>query len=779
MKVLTMNGHSNVQRFKNTKNDYIKPRFLSNTTQHKKVESNTKNVGYSGGYRIPNLNYDWTRGDLKAPGLNNLGNTCFMNSVCQCMTYTLGLTNQMIDSSNDGHRKVCTNKKNGFCGACFWENHIKSVWKLKGALSPNLLFKNLRIINSAQRPGRQHDAHEFYINFQDNIEKAYDLDINQMKKINPSLNLENPIKKIFLGFMVSQIKCMKCGYCSNTKEPFYDIGIDIQSNNLSQNQKNYFQVETLSGSNKYNCSGCKNKVNAEKRYYIKDFPNNLVIHFKRFDMYARKVTKPVTYPSLINFSEFAFPEDKVNKQDHQNYELYGVVVHIGGTLNGGHYIAYCKSPDNNWYLCDDSRVANASNNGISSGAYMLYYRKVQRVSKTDIKLTELTSNTPSRKTSEVLQNTTSTNSRKPSKDNINVEIKKKVNPYHKARKESAEEKLDENYKPKSDSWITTDSLLQKRKAGLTGINKERYEAQLEKNKEKIELEKKITKFDKTKYPNWATLSKEEKKKLRKKDAKGQKKLELKKDRKRLKQDHWASKQDDKVIVSQAFNPKKITFQKEFVDDVKSSFSLFDQKIAMKNTTNKSLFPIFKQPEVTSNDQEPGLFKSKSMMFEQKIAQQPKTEQFENSKSKKITKASKRKIIEHLKKSQKFLEKVFDKLKNKVNLNSGESHSKILIKLKKLKENLKKRQLSRRTKNSKKALQNSKYDNDNQKNGENSGQNGDVIEKTQRKNSAEKGFKDQKNFQGKQGSSEVVTLTRTISSNIDSRKTTSAIETGYY
>ena len=98
--------------------------------------------------------------------------------------------------------------------------------------------------------------------------------------------------------MVSQIKCMKCGYCSNNKEPFYDIGIDIsKSNNLSQALKNYFEVETLSGNNKYNCSGCKNKVNAEKRYYIKDFPNNLVIHFKRFDYMSRKINKPVHYPS--------------------------------------------------------------------------------------------------------------------------------------------------------------------------------------------------------------------------------------------------------------------------------------------------------------------------------------------------------------------------------------------------------------------------------------------------------------------------------------------------
>jgi hypothetical protein len=64
--------------------------------------------------------------------------------------------------------------------------------------------------------------------------------------------------------------------------------------------------------------------------------------------------------------------------NHQNiflYELYGVVIHHGGTLNGGHYTALAKNPRAEWYMFDDSRVQRTGCGGKAGGAYMLFYRK--------------------------------------------------------------------------------------------------------------------------------------------------------------------------------------------------------------------------------------------------------------------------------------------------------------------------------------------------------------------------------------------------------------------
>lgn len=55
------------------------------------------------------------------------------------------------------------------------------------------------------------------------------------------------------------------------------------------------------------------------------------------------------------------------------YDLYGVSNHYG-TMDGGHYTAYCKSPDKQvWYKFDDHEVYEHT--GIKThAAYLLFYQ---------------------------------------------------------------------------------------------------------------------------------------------------------------------------------------------------------------------------------------------------------------------------------------------------------------------------------------------------------------------------------------------------------------------
>ena len=50
------------------------------------------------------------------------------------------------------------------------------------------------------------------------------------------------------------------------------------------------------------------------------------------------------------------------------YECLGVAVHIGDTINSGHYVAYIKR-GSNWYLCDDRNVKPVSYNQVQNGVY--------------------------------------------------------------------------------------------------------------------------------------------------------------------------------------------------------------------------------------------------------------------------------------------------------------------------------------------------------------------------------------------------------------------------
>ena len=57
-----------------------------------------------------------------------------------------------------------------------------------------------------------------------------------------------------------------------------------------------------------------------------------------------------------------------------SYELYGVVNHYG-TLEGGHYVAYCKNDQKNrWFKYDDHEVTELSTADVKShAAYLLFY----------------------------------------------------------------------------------------------------------------------------------------------------------------------------------------------------------------------------------------------------------------------------------------------------------------------------------------------------------------------------------------------------------------------
>ena len=54
--------------------------------------------------------------------------------------------------------------------------------------------------------------------------------------------------------------------------------------------------------------------------------------------------------------------------DLPGYECLGVAVHIGDTINSGHYVAYIKR-GSNWYLCDDRNVKPVSYNQVQNGVY--------------------------------------------------------------------------------------------------------------------------------------------------------------------------------------------------------------------------------------------------------------------------------------------------------------------------------------------------------------------------------------------------------------------------
>ena len=90
----------------------------------------------------------------------------------------------------------------------------------------------------------------------------------------------------------------------------------------------------------------------------------------------RKIKNFVKYPLKLNLSAYS---------NDSEYELYGVLIHEGFSVNCGHYYSYIKGFDNKWYCMNDSLVSFVSESNIlKQNPYILFYKKIIKKSFKDI-----------------------------------------------------------------------------------------------------------------------------------------------------------------------------------------------------------------------------------------------------------------------------------------------------------------------------------------------------------------------------------------------------------
>lgn len=261
-----------------------------------------------------------------------------------------------------------------------------------GVVSPSYFITRLKEKNFLFRQNNMHhDAHEFCNYLINEIIESLNFELSESNPFNWCTDL-------FQGLITNETKCLSCETITSKEETFLDLSIDIppgdSSYSLSHSLNNFSKLETLTHQNKFYCNTCSSLQEATKTIKLKKLPEVMIINFKRFkyDENADKMVKlfdSISYPLKLRLFNTSESDDNNTNDENNNdnftlYELYALVVHIGGGPMHGHYVSLCKCKAGLWLLFDDETVEIVdecyvmrffgNGPGLAS-SYILFYQK--------------------------------------------------------------------------------------------------------------------------------------------------------------------------------------------------------------------------------------------------------------------------------------------------------------------------------------------------------------------------------------------------------------------
>ncbi|XP_041356247.1 ubiquitin carboxyl-terminal hydrolase 8-like [Gigantopelta aegis] len=332
-------------------------------------------------------------------GLRNLGNTCYMNSTIQCLNNTSPLVSYFL--TDNYYTDINRDSFQGMHGEVVDEFAVvlKALWSRQyRCITPRDLKLTVGKYNPMFAGYEQQDSQEFLtflldglheglnevkrrpsIPDQDNDnfpdQQAADLAWKNYKLLHRSIIVE-----LFQGQLKSTLQCKSCGKQSKTFQTFMFLSVPIPSSSkcsLSDCIREFLKPERLTGDSKWRCPRCKVDRDATKKIDIWKLPPILLIGLNRFvrdGMWVQKTTSYVDFP----LSDLELTDWVQGIKPKSRYNLYGVSNHYG-TMEGGHYTAFCRNPESRrWHKFDDHEVYEMSTSEVKSpAAYFLYYTSIE------------------------------------------------------------------------------------------------------------------------------------------------------------------------------------------------------------------------------------------------------------------------------------------------------------------------------------------------------------------------------------------------------------------
>jgi ubiquitin carboxyl-terminal hydrolase 8 len=363
-------------------------------------------------------------------GLTNIGQTCYMNAVLQCLSHLYHITNYFLNPSKEAFiNDTKTNRnQNEPTLSILYKELLEGLWKgePKKPFSPDKFQERLGVLNPLFKKNNASDSKDFAcflimqlheelnlldgtiscnqkIDNCDNIKlDLYDSNIVLKLFIKDFFLKQNSIiTQYFYGINQNMFQCQNCKSNNNlpkkikySYENFFYIefplnevrkhmmkNIGYMGMNYGMNYQNINQIDVCDCFKYYQsqneiegyCEICGlNNAKINMTTNIFSLPNILMIVFNR--------GKGLQYNIKINFSEILNLTNIVMNCKH-NYELQSIVKHLGDNTPSGHFIAYCRSPipnfHNYWFCYNDETVVQVNDfkSIVDIGVtYILFYQ---------------------------------------------------------------------------------------------------------------------------------------------------------------------------------------------------------------------------------------------------------------------------------------------------------------------------------------------------------------------------------------------------------------------
>lgn len=342
---------------------------------------------------------------LRLCGINNLGNTCYLNTLLQSIKCIDIFENIMISAKNNYIPKDGDNILPIICD-------LGDIFE-KMSAHPGAAMQPVRFINNLQQHIRKHkliivqqnDIHELYMFFLDMLLNELGKDYSQnndtkqklLKLIKLNDTKHSTINKLtnnfrnecnatwvqhfsknyselvpmFHGQYIDEITCSKCKNISYNYTPFNSLLLDLlgdkENVDIVDCIKNHFTEKILNNSEAkndnelihWNCENCNEATkNSKSNRRIYKMPQILVILFKRYNITQKYIMKDnrriLLNDGYLNFNQIL----GINFE----YQLRSIGMHTGN-LGGGHYYTIIKDDKvpNNFYEINDSRISKINN----------------------------------------------------------------------------------------------------------------------------------------------------------------------------------------------------------------------------------------------------------------------------------------------------------------------------------------------------------------------------------------------------------------------------------